>query len=288
MNTWGYLILITALLVLAALMLYARIATRSREKSLHHAPMELMFPLETISKAPFATRETSPHVLPVIESLSGPSVALDPLHHRGGRAKEEKPRVKSSESEYFDELQEAAAGLAMLMRSSPVGRIDPVVFAPEEKHGSEDQVSVESLVETANDSVETGFPEVEGLVLEEAVDVSSLEPDETNVTEILPGGEASIDETFETVETVEAEVMIEPEVVFEATVVADATERALSPREILGDQVSDQIARIDQGLDVLESLVRSIESSIRSLTELDIHEDDDIGEMQGHHVSEAA
>lgn len=284
MNTWGYLILITALLVLAALMLYARIATRSREKSLHHAPMELMFPLETISKAPFATRETATHVLPVSESLSGPAVTLDPLHRAGGKAKEEKPHVKSSESEYFDELQEAAAGLAMLMRSSPVGRIDPVVFAPEEKYDSEDQESVESLAEAANDFIEIEFPAVEVHVLEEAIGVPSIEPDETNVTGILPGGEASIDETVETVGT----AVIEPEVVLEATVVADATERALSPKEILGDQVSDQIGQIDQGLDVLESLVRSIESSLRSLTELDIHDDDDIEEMQGDHVSEAA
>ena len=69
MNTWGYLILITALLVLAALMLYARMATRSREKSLHHAPIEIMFPLETISKAPFAARETSTHVLPASQRI---------------------------------------------------------------------------------------------------------------------------------------------------------------------------------------------------------------------------
>ena len=48
MNTWGYLIFIAALLLVAALMLYARFASRSREKSLHHgvadipAPDELM------------------------------------------------------------------------------------------------------------------------------------------------------------------------------------------------------------------------------------------------------
>ena len=51
MNTWGYLILIAALLLLAAAMLYARFASRSREKSLHHSPVELMFPYDTISAA---------------------------------------------------------------------------------------------------------------------------------------------------------------------------------------------------------------------------------------------
>ena len=62
-------------------------------------------------------------------------------------------------------------------------------------------------------------------------------------------------------------------------------------REILGDQVSDRIEQIDEGLDALESLVRSIESSLRALDSVDlIDEDEELAETDaaGTIVSEAA
>jgi hypothetical protein len=57
MNTWGYLLLIAALLLLAGVMLYARFASRSREKSLHHPPVDWEFSPMVISSAPALTEE---------------------------------------------------------------------------------------------------------------------------------------------------------------------------------------------------------------------------------------
>ena len=273
MNTWGYFILIAALLVLAALMLYARLATRSREKSLHHAPVELMFPLEAISKAPFAARETATHLLPAIESLSRPGVKLDQLngpHGPGGAAKEEgMASTKGSEKEYFDELQEAAAGLAMLMRSSPVGRIDPVIFAPDKESDSEPQVTGELPVEIATE-VASVEPAALVSLVSEAVDTGLLIV--TEETELMENFSEIEDSASDTIEEVEINV----EAIQEGSAPGDTTEPIISVRDILGDQVCDKIDQIDQGLDALESLVRSIEASLRSLDVIDTHDDDDV------------
>lgn len=128
MNTWGYLLLIAALLLLAGVMLYARFSTRSREKSLHHAPVDWEFSPTVISSAPFAGGSEPIAPLPSsdVEIESEPVLRLE-------RPAPASPVAEASrDRDYLDDLQEAAAGLAKLMRSSPVARVEPVVFAPEE------------------------------------------------------------------------------------------------------------------------------------------------------------
>jgi len=294
MNTWGYLILIAALLLLAAAMLYARFATRSREKSLHHAPVELMFPYETISAARPVENETGRINLPRGGKKLGTEIKVD-------RVPGVKEETKKRESDYFDELQEAAAGLAMLMRSSPVGRSEPVVFAPDEIENEviEEVVAAEEIEEAIN--------------APEAGQVAGALPDfvEEHIAD-------SVDEIVEVEALVEVEVEVEVEVVAEEVVAVQSailteTEaaleainplmsddeggevrlpaeiRVLTMREILGDQVSDRIDQIDEGLDALESLVRSIESSLRALDSADLIDDDeDIADTERSIVSEAA
>lgn len=290
MTSWGYLILIVALLGLAGVMLYARFASRSREKSLHHAPVDWVFTDEVISSATVsgessqvggdvsrepiadtATEEASPmeeELLPV------PRIHVGPV---GAEASVENRR----ERDYIDELQEAAAGLAMLMRSSPVSRPEPVVFAPEEPSLSPAVVAelseapaVEETVEEAlQEEVSPETPsEVVEFVVEEAAVLSVAEEGVESVEEIVQVAEEAAEVTVEVEET--ATVVDEPVIAeaegepFESL----ASRAASEPRtfgEILGEAVMEQLGRIDDGLDALESLVIGIESSLRALGDLD-------------------
>jgi len=141
MNTWGYLLLIAALLLLAGVMLYARFASRSREKSLHHPPVDWEFSPMVISSAPALTEEIPLVSSEASEPAAGPTLRLE----RPFAAATTEP---SRDRDYMDDLQEAAAGLAKLMRSSPVARVEPVVFAPEEVV-AEEAVAEEAVAEEA-------------------------------------------------------------------------------------------------------------------------------------------
>jgi len=134
MDNFAYMILIGALLVFAAWMLYARFAARSRKNSLHHGLGVVSsedYTEEVVEdegeSAVIESEETS-----VIESSE--TLVQDEAEAQGAEliALEEAPE-KKKEDEYFDELQKAAAGLAVLMRSSPVtNRKTSVVFAPDD------------------------------------------------------------------------------------------------------------------------------------------------------------
>jgi hypothetical protein len=227
MDTWGYLILIAALAIVAALMLYARFASRSREKSVHHAPAERERPRELREER--REEEASDLAGPAsgFEGEDEPRIVAEPI---ASHANEE-------EEEYLDELQEAAAGLAMLMRSSPVSnRTNPVVFAPEEEEAVEEEAVEEEAVEVAGtDSVESVSASVEGAPVEGA-----------------PVEEAGAQE---------------------GESVAGNDTRVFSVLEYLGSEVSEQIDRIDSGLDDLENLVVSIEECLASLGSLGEPED---------------
>jgi len=293
MNTWGYLILIAALLLLAAAMLYVRFASRSREKSLHHSPVELMFPADSISAARSLENETGKIDLPrgrkaavqvKVDRVDSPTISTD----------EVEGETKKRESDYFDDLQEAAAGLAMLMRSSPVGRTEPVIYAPEEveadveievdtvvvieAEGGLEEIAVSEEVEVCAESGPVPEELVADIPVEEAVNEGAV-ADEIETDPVI-GPEPIIKEAGALVSGPgECEVSLPAEV------------RVLTMREILGDQVSDRIDLIDEGLDALESLVRSIESSLRALDSVDlIDEDEDLAETDaaGTIVSEAA
>jgi len=155
MNNWVYLILIAVLAILAVVMLYSRFAARSREKSFHHAPTRIMFSAETISVAPLDIQETSPTLVTAEEPANTPLVNADVADEREPQTpRVEKP--KSLESDYLDELQEAAAGLALLMRSSPVGRVAPVVFAPD---GPSEPAALESVIDPVNETAPAATPD---------------------------------------------------------------------------------------------------------------------------------
>lgn len=324
MNTWGYLILIAALLLLAAAMLYARFASRSREKSLHHSPVELMFPYDTISAARPIENETGRIELPRGGEKSGPGLKMERVSPSSVIKEEVKGETKNRESEYFDELQEAAAGLAILMRSSPVGRSEPVIYAPEEAEAESAEVVVEipaDLEEVGIDEIEAGVEPAEALVegeSEEIIEVLVAELEEVVIESIVEGDESEVmaqsglvlDESLgavvvdEMVTGEESAIANEPGTELDAlvkipgTLVNEPEEfevalpvevRVLTMREILGDQVSDRIEEIDEGLDALEALVRSIESSLRALDSVDlVDEDEELAEADGAVVSEAA
>lgn len=163
--------------------------------------------------------------------------------------------------EYLDELQEAAAGLAMLMRSSPVAnRSNPVVFAPDD---SEEEPVVDQEADR-QDPVEervlmkVSLPENDALESEE----TRLSPDGGEATEAReeeagdPDGIVSDSAS----ETVAAESEAEHPV---GEVQAPGADGLLL--QLLGPEVSEQFAEIDSGLDMLEDLVDSIEASLRTL-----------------------
>lgn len=244
MNTWGYLFPIAVLLLLAGAMLYARFASRSREKSLHHPPVEWSFPTETISIAPpeEAAQETPEEREPLLR--------LD----RHVMPAEDKSSAR--DRVYLDELQEAAAGLAKLMRSSPVARTEPVVFAP---------VLAEEEIEESR--------AVEPPVVDEAIGTMP-EAEEFPEAELLPVEEVGAPEVTE-----EAIGWFEPEPREESL------SRPKTLRELLGETVAEQFERIDEELDALETLVLGIETGFASLSLLGRNE---AAEETAVHVAEAA
>ncbi len=249
MNTWGYLLSIAALLLLAGAMLYARFASRSRAKSLHHPPVDWSPSLAASSADPVLEER--------LPETSAAEAVLRVESHMTS-AKEESP---VRDRVYLDELQEAAAGLAMLMRSSPVARAEPVVFAPETEDAEEVGEEAEALVEAIAES-------------EEPFAAASFEADVRGVAET----EADAGE-------VEAILALDGESAPEETAFRDTTEAGIEEepvpqprtlRELLGEAVAAQFDRIDEGLDALESLVLGIESGFASLALL---EQDEIAEI---------
>lgn len=287
MNTWGYLILIAALLVLTAFMIYARFAGRSREKSVHHAPSEL---------ATFALFP-APEVIEVQEEAPADPLVMDlkPFSEAQPDGKDE--AEEAEESNYFDELQEAAAGLAMLMRSSPAqDRSEPVVFAPEEE--AEESVEAGDEVPLVEGEVveEVAVTEIEITETEEASihdieveDEAATEPIEIDIEVV---GEESVDllvnlqeegeESSPIAEAMDSmEALIEDGPTFEDSAdeiaAVSASSEALEadpPKEstgfadlkvVLGEEVAEQFSRLDSDLDDLESLVQSIEDQLIGL-----------------------
>ena len=298
MNTWGYLILITALLVLSAFMLYARFAGRSREKSVHHAPTELAN-FAVVTRSVTAEREGELPTDPIV---------MDLMPRRETQVEEKSDAEETGESSYFDELQDAAAGLAMLMRSSPAAnRTGPVVFEPEGESelSNGDSAAVEGpsgvLVkeETASQEeevVEVDSPDecvaeievqeiesdLEGeaatepigieidVVDEKITELSVNVIDEIEEDELSPVGVA-----MDTVEALleegpafdesEDEIAVAIAEAQEPVVAVETRTEATSLELVLGDQIAEQFSRIDSGLDELESLVQSIEDQLAGL-----------------------
>ena len=230
MDNIAYLILIGALLVLATWMLYARFASRSRKNLLDQEASKVS--VQNSSEA-------------IIENKIPSSVTKEVVS--GGGRSEGESRVatvsvangeaieKKRKGEYFDGVQEAAAGLAELMRSSPVkNRKTPVVFAPEQ--------SLDSPTSEAEDlgaATEVSEPPAPNPEKEE--DAAQLR---TEVADDLGSkGYVGIDNPN----------------------IGSSEKNAPDIRGILGDEVGDRFEKIDLGLDELEELVLSIESGMSAL-----------------------
>ncbi len=270
MNTWAYLILIVALLFLAAVMLYARFATRPREKSLHHAPAEWMFSSEAISAHRPAANKFVGTGEREDQTIARSEIKIDRVAPSSVSPDDAGEESKRRESEYFDELQEAAAGLAMLMRSSPVGRTEPVVFAPAEGEEEAESEVAESEAEGAEYVPEESLAVAGALdELPESVGAEK-ENDPEPETTVEPVFESAVaaEAILATVPSVEAEVPTGSEE-GECEVRLPVEVQVLTTREILGEEVSDRMDRIDEGLDALELLVRDIESSLLALDATD-------------------
>lgn len=296
MNSWGYLLLITALLVLAGLMLYARFTTRSREKSLHHAPFDWGFGSPALD-------------LPSSEVEPRDSAVRAQLRPDRATGDEEASAAAPPPRDYLDELQEAAAGLAKLMRSSPAARPDPVVYAPQ----AEAEASHGGVTEETNGSNAERSPEVSEAVAAPAVpEVSVTLP----VVETV--GQPEAEATTESALVMETErenkdlspATVDPDAAGEAVFVSMETPPTtpvsnadsdlaeveepsapvvLSLRERLGDTVVDQFERIDAGLDALEELVASIGENLLLLTDYErVEEDSDSEGEELARVADAA
>ena len=174
-----------------------------------------------------------------VAELEEPPARVAMLHHDHRAASVqslEKDEDLERKGEYLDELQEAAAGLAMLMRSSPVSEArDPVVFAPD---AEED--------ESSTAPIPTGEESTEEPVIEEPA--AEVETEEEAISEVAVSA---------------GEVSTEP-----------ADEKHSRILALLGDEVSEKFTRIDSGLNDLEDLVNRIESSLAELTLPDQEEEE--------------
>lgn len=174
-----------------------------------------------------------------VAEVEEPPTRVAMLHHDHRAASVEsleKDEDLERKGEYLDELQEAAAGLAMLMRSSPVSEArDPVVFAPDAEGD-----------ESSTAPIPTGEESTEEPVIEEPA--AEVETEEEAISEVAVSA---------------GEVSTEP-----------ADEKHSRILALLGDEVSEQFTRIDSGLNDLEDLVNRIESSLAELTLPDQEEEE--------------
>lgn len=285
MNTWGYLLIIAALAAMAAYMLYARFGSRSREKSAHHslegffasdaeAPPSTTFGGETSAKPSGAVADTGDAAASPASPAADGEEIVEEDGSRGegagiplaGETRTEalpdealvraEPRAAQAgsasgpESEYIDELQEAAAGLAKLMRSSPLARrSEPVVFAPEASDGADVEES-HPLADEAGGGAGEGVAdlgaaaEVDGSTDRDEVVDSGTSQDEAPL--VGPTDPTSL-EPLETSEPLEA-----PEI----------PETSNTLETLLGAAVCEELSRIDSCLDELEKMVLEIEGSL--------------------------
>lgn len=311
MTTTGYLILITALVIVAGVMVFTKFATRFRgrqDSTVDENPVNdtVEFTPAVISAAEEDNADSPDEEIAAFDELEAetPLVHADPIVAED--AKEEKrPAVDG----YYDDLQEAAAGLAMLMRSSTSSAGESAarfVVEPEE-------VEVEIEIESTPDAVveeERDIPRVETIEIPVEYGVEDT-ADEIQVAEAPKGRvsseefEIEINSTVPEAVELEAGEMLAVEVEetpvveeekindldsSEETILESVTEEVVvEQRKIdLGAEVTDRIEKIDSGLDALEELVASIEASLASFSPLTEELENEAGEQDGTDIPHAA
>ena len=299
MNDSSYTILIPVLLLLLAAMvgmLYARFAFRSRENSdeidlvdvdLAESRISAAASVDDRSKADDTERvpflDPRPGMTPVLEVASADS--------------KEVSESDNDESEYFDELQEAAAGLAALMRSSPVGRSTPVVYAPDDVEDeiddsveaaealvSEDEpqeilLPVSELVSDESDAAEEVVDAIAAenaeIVAESPTTAVTLEENAADLAEVnesSPEPVATVeDDASETAEPVNAELSADP--VTESTAVlnavvevAEASNVSIDDVAITEEEISNAASEEADSMDVVNeaSSVAEIDAEVEA------------------------
>lgn len=181
MTTAEYLILITALLMLAAAMVYGKMARRSKSKEVkHHSFDSISFESSTISSPP--------------SSEDGElSIDLQDQVDESLEVRLKKPDdslAADDGGEFLDDLQDAAAGLARLMHSSETDRAITTVGSVDPS-GVQDQN--ETPAEPVDETVEI-INKVESVLGEEVVDQIGRIDSELDALEELV---ASIEESLE-------------------------------------------------------------------------------------------
>ena len=282
-------------------MVYTKFATRFRgrqDSTVDENPVNdtVEFTPAVISAAEEDNADSSEEETVAFEELEAetPLVHADPIVVE--EAKEEKrPAVDG----YYDDLQEAAAGLAMLMRSSTSSAGEGAarfVVEPEEYEG-EIESTPDAIVEEERDipSVETIEIPVEYGLGDAADEIEGAEAPEGRVSseefeieiKSTVGETAKIEAEDEPV--LEEEEGIELESSEETVLESVIEEVVVEQRKIdLGAEVTDRIEKIDSGLDALEELVASIEASLASFSPLTDELENEAGEQGGTDIPHAA
>lgn len=253
MTTTGYLILISGLCVLAGFMVYTRLSLRAKRRG--------------AIKAGAATSVTDGQVPPALDDSRNESGEEELASSEVEESIEARP-VTSRDSEpvdeYYDDLQKAAEGLAELMRSSAKERVPEILSeksaSPATRFQEHHDLPVRETEEEEMASLDHCVTDVE----EEAIIEEQEKPDlpEVSAREWLEAAET----TVESVVATEEESLLEEEEIPEPVLpIVPRTHRQIVV-EALGAEVHDRIEAIDSGLDQLEELVRSIESSLASLS----------------------
>ncbi len=192
MEFWIYLLAIGGLLCLAGVLVYARITSGKQDagSALHHSPGNW--------------RQSDDLPEEVDGERDENEVTL-----RIGTKTDSAQKQKTPSSEYLDELQEAAAGLALLMRSSPIPKAEPL----------EDVLDSTENAEATEVAVE--------IQQEESVEVAEAERAQAFVKEEVVFG---IETETEVIET-ETKVLLEEEQCDEEVV--EITPAAMVVAEVL-------------------------------------------------------
>ena len=170
MTTGGYLTLITVLFLVGlgvALFFFFRRSSRRRGSKSHHDPGPITFEPSAISSADDEPEQVEPHSLREIETIDDePQEVTVKVGSLDDSSSSDPSPTADRGREYFDDLQDAAAGLAELMRSS-------------EAESTEKEVAEELIAqEPAEELAETSEVEEKLVVEVEKEEVVAAERDE--------------------------------------------------------------------------------------------------------------
>ncbi len=240
MSEETYIVLIFAVLLVVLIMVYSRFVNSRRRASMHHAPElrdgECLGQAFTDGKsqdeAPsfLVADEREREDLPGGEKSARPDIA-DLIGEGEKLLAEVETESPSAKSAYLDELQDAAAGLADLMRSSPASQAYSMDVAQEDEPTCEtDELESDSALAS---------PEPEGEIADvetaEEVEIDVIEDSESDL-ESVPLGDLTVENEELSTQTAE-DILAAPHEE------ADTEEEDKSSAEL------QQIDELDEGIE---------------------------------------